>query len=78
MLGHTDNIVIIQNNIIGHKKSLSHTKQDYIITYQHNKTQYNTMLGNTHNIVIVQNNIIRHETSLSHTKQDYIITQQHN
>ena len=56
MLGHTYNIVIIQNNIIGHKTSLSHTKQDYIITYQHNKTQ--------HSIVIIINSIIRHKTTL--------------
>ena len=56
MLGHTYNIVIIQNNKIGHKKSLSHTKQDYIITYQHNKTQKS--------IVIIINSIIRHKTTL--------------
>ena len=36
MLGNTNNIVIVQNNIIRHETSLSHTKQDYRITQQHN------------------------------------------
>ena len=44
MLGHTDNIVIIQNKIIGHKTSLYYTKHGYTITYQHNKTQNNVVI----------------------------------
>ena len=39
MLGNTNNIVIVQNNIIRHKISLQHTKKRYIITNQQNKTQ---------------------------------------
>ena len=39
MLENTNDIVIVQNNMMAYKTWLQHTKQDYIITQQHNKTQ---------------------------------------
>ena len=49
MLEQTNDIIIVQNNIIKHKTSLEHANQGYTITYQYNKTQ---------------NNIIRYKTKL--------------
>ena len=69
MLGQTDNIIIIPNNIIRNKTSLQHRNQGYIITYQYNKirnniiTLQNNIIRNKHNIIIIQNIIIRHKTS---------------
>ena len=63
MLGHTNNIGIVQNNTIIHKTSLKYTKQSYIITHQYNKTQNNVIIIQN-NIITLQNNIIRHNIIL--------------
>ena len=41
MRWQTNNIVIVQNNIIRYKTSLKHTSQNCIITNQYNKAQNN-------------------------------------
>ena len=76
MLGQTDNIVKIQNNIIRSKTSLNHIYQDNIITYQqkkiqnnieHTKHHYNItkQYGKTyHNFMTLQNYLRRHNTIL--------------